>query len=62
RATVGNANNIYLANSALNLANAAQRITLAAGDSASLTITNANLVFVAGAGAGPNNVDILVEQ
>ncbi|MDP3352850.1 MAG: hypothetical protein Q8S44_03820 [Flavobacteriaceae bacterium] len=62
RATVGNATVIYLANSAANLAIAAQRITLAAGDTASLGITNANLVFVAGAGAGVNNVDILVEQ
>ena len=62
RATVGNATVIYLANSAANLAIPAQRITLAAGDTASLTITNANLVFVAGLGPGVNNVDILVEQ
>ncbi|MBU0846582.1 hypothetical protein KKH23_05280, partial [Patescibacteria group bacterium] len=62
RATVGNATVIYLSNSAANLAVAANRITLNAGDTASLTITNANLVFVAGLGPGVNNVDILVEQ
>ena len=62
RATVGNATTIYLANSAANLAIPANRNTLNAGDTASLAITNANLVFVAGSGAGVNNVDILVEQ
>ena len=62
RATVGNATVIYLANSAANIAIATNRITLNAGDTASLTITNANLVFVAGLGPGVNNVDILVEQ
>jgi len=62
RATVGNATTIYLANSAANLAVAANRITLNAGDIIGLNITNANLVFVAGSGAGVNNVDILVEQ
>jgi len=62
RATVGNATVIYLADSAANLAIPANRITLNAGDTASLTITNANLVFVAGLGPGANNVDILVEQ
>ena len=62
RATVGNATTIYLANSAANLAIAANRNTLNAGDLVKLAITNANLVFVAGSGAGVNNVDILVEQ
>lgn len=62
RATVGNANSVYLANSAANLAIGANRITLSAGDVVKLDITNANLVFVAGSGAGVNNVDILVEQ
>ncbi len=62
RATVGNANSVYLANSAANLAIAANRITINAGDVVRLNVTNANLVFVAGSGAGVNNVDILVEQ
>jgi len=62
RATVGNATTIYLSNSAVNLAGATTRITLNAGDIVRLNITNANLVFVAGSGAGVNNVDILVEQ
>lgn len=61
RATVGNATTIYLSNSAANLVIAANRITLNAGDLVRLAITNANLVFVAGSGAGVNNVDILVE-
>lgn len=61
RATVGNATTIYLANSAANLAIAANRITMSPGDLIRLAVTNANLVFVAGSGAGVNNVDILVE-
>lgn len=61
RATVGNATTIYLANSVANLAIAANRNTLSPGDLVRLAITNANLVFVAGSGAGANNVDILVE-
>lgn len=62
RATVGNATTVYLANSAANLAIAANRITLSPGDLVQLALTNADLVFVAGSGVGVNNVDILVEQ
>jgi hypothetical protein len=60
RATPGNAANVFLATSAVNINNAASRITLAVGDTAKLQITNANLVWVASAGVA--NVDILAEQ
>lgn len=60
RATIGNVANVFLANSAANTGIAANRITLAAGDTAKLQITNANLVWVASTGVA--NVDILAEQ
>lgn len=61
RATVGNGAQVFLANSGANTAVVTARVTLNAGDSVKLFITNANLVFVAGSVAG-QNVDILVEQ
>jgi len=61
RATPGNAAVVYLANSGANTGIAANRITLAAGDTAKLQITNANLVWVASTVAA-TSVDILAEQ
>lgn len=61
RATPGNAGNVYLARTQADTNDATKRNTLAAGDSAKLWITNANLAWVAGSMAG-QNVDILVEQ
>lgn len=61
RATPGNAGNVYYATSSANTNVATTRGTLAAGDSVSLYISNANLVWVAGSVAG-QNVDITVEQ
>lgn len=64
RANILNAGQVFVANSIANATNAAipgNRNTLNAGDTVRLYITNANLVAVAGSGAG-QNVDIIVEQ
>lgn len=61
RATPGNAGNVYYAINSANTNVATTRGTLAAGDSVSLYISNANLVWVAGSIAA-QNVDITVEQ
>ncbi|MDD3813313.1 MAG: hypothetical protein PHZ02_01595 [Desulfocapsaceae bacterium] len=64
RANVLNNGQVFLANSIANATNGAipgNRNTLNAGDVVRLSITNANLVAVAGSAAN-QNVDILVEQ
>ncbi len=61
KATPGNAGLVYYAINSANTNVATLRGTLAAGDSVSLYISNANLVWVAGSIAG-QNVDITVEQ
>ncbi len=69
RANILNAGQVFIANNsagtgiadATNAAIPGNRNTLNAGDAVRLFITNANLVAVAGSGAG-QNVDILVEQ
>ena len=65
RSTVGNgANNVYVSRTLVGATTAGipgNRVTLAEGDTAELNISNANLVYVAGA-AGGLGVDLLVEQ
>ncbi len=64
RATVGNAGQVYVANSVANAVAAGvpgNRITLNAGDSARLYIKNTDAVAIAGS-ALAQNLDVLVEQ
>lgn len=61
RATQGNVGSVYVATSAANLNIATTRATLLAGDSLTLHITNANLIWVAGSIIN-QNVDLIVEQ
>ncbi len=60
RSNVNNNADIYLANSSANTNVATSRITLTAGDSVRLYITNANLVYVLGSAAN-QDVDYFVE-
>lgn len=58
RAVVANkSKDIYIANSALNCADAAKRITLHAGDAIAMFITDPNIVFV---DASSNNAKVEV--
>jgi len=57
----GGATRVYLANSIANTGIAANRVTLAPGDSVSLTISDVNKIFVRGS-TGVEVVDWIVEQ
>ncbi len=64
RANVDNTGEVFIANSLTNATTPGfpgNRVTLKAGDSLKIFLTNANIIFVAGSTTG-QNVDIVVEQ